>query len=130
MNLPFKFPVSFLLITCFAGLTMASGIDELLANFANDPDIVAGRTIEVQGRVIAINANGQSLELFDSPSHARISVQLAELSKADRADLILSDVRQVVVRGRASVLKGQLTIHAQSVQAVDQDSEDANDNHH
>lgn len=41
-----------------------------LADFASDPDRFAGRTVEVEARVVAINADGQSLELYDSPSRA------------------------------------------------------------
>ena len=114
----FRLTLSFLIVTCFAGLTMARGADERLkiADFARDPDSFAGRTVEVEARVVAINADGQSLELYDSPSHTRISVQLAQLPKAERKELIRSDVREVLVRGRVSMVAGRLTIHADSVQ--------------
>src|SRR6185369_17543339 len=98
----------------------ADGVDERLkiADFASNPESFAGRTVEVEGRVIAINADGRSLELFDSPSHTRISVQLAQLSKTERKALLRSDVREVLVRGRISVDAGRLTIHAESVQST------------
>lgn len=110
MNLTFRLTLSFLIVISFAGLTMAH--DELLV----------GRTVEVQARVIAINADGQSLELYDSPSRTRISVQLAQLSKAERKALIRSDVRELMVRGQVSVVAGRMTIHAESVQWNDKEA--------
>jgi len=109
MNLTFRLTLSFLIVICFAGLTMAH--DERLN----------GRTVEVQARVVAINADGQSLELYDSPSRTRISVQLAQLSKAERKALIRSDVREVLVRGQVSMVAGRMTIHAESVQWNDKE---------
>ena len=111
MNLTFRLTLSFLIVISFAGLTMARGVDERLkiADFA-------GRTVEIEARVVAIHADGQSLELFDSPSHTRISVHLAQLPKTERLALIRSDVRDVLVRGRVSMVAGRMTIHAESVQ--------------
>src|SRR5215510_5171629 len=104
MTSTFRLMLSFLIVICFAGLTMARGADERVkfADFVTDPDAFAGRIVEVEARVVAINADGRSLELFDSQSHTRISVQLAELPKAERKALICSDVREVLVRGRVS----------------------------
>ena len=120
MNSTFRLTLSFLIVICFAGLTAAYGNERLkIADFARDPDAFAGRTVEVEARVVAINADGQSLELFDSPSHTRISVQLAQLPKTERKALIRSDVREVLVRGRVSMVAGRLTIHAESVQWSD-----------
>lgn len=121
MNLTIKLTLSFLIVISFAGLTMAHDADERLriADFAGNPDGFAGRTVEVQARVVAIKADGQSLELFDSPSNTRIWVQLAQLPKAERMALICSDVREVLVRGRVSVVAGRLTIHAETVQWSD-----------
>ena len=124
MNSPFKLTLSFVIVISLAGLTMAHGAAERLkiADFASDPDSFAGRTVEIEARVVAINANGQSLELFDSPSHTRISVQLAQLPRAERMALICSDVRDVLVRGRVSLVAGRLTIHAESVQWSDKEA--------
>ena len=123
MNLTLRLTLSLLIVISFAGLTMAHGADERLkiADFASDPNAFAGRIVEVEARVIAINADGQSLELFDSPSHMRISVQLAQLIKTERMALIRSDVREVLVRGRVSVVTGRLTIHAVSVQSSEKE---------
>ena len=112
MNSMFRLTLSFLIVLCFAGLTMAH----------DDPDAFAGRTVEVQARVIAINADGQSLELYDSPNRTRISVQLAQLSKAERKALIRSNVREVLVRGQVSMVAGRMTIHAESVQWNDEEA--------
>ena len=112
MNSTFRLTLSFHIVICFAGLAVAH----------DNPDAFAGRTVEVQARVIAINADGQSLELYDSPSGTRISVQLAKLPKAERKALIRSDVREVLVRGQASMVAGRLTIHAESVQWSDKEA--------
>ena len=123
MNLTVRLTLSFLIVISFAGLTMARGAGERhsLADIASDPDGFAGRTVEVEARVVAIKADGQSLELFDSPSYTRISVQLAQLSKTERTALIRSDVREVLVRGRVSMVAGRLTIQAESVQRGDKE---------
>jgi len=118
----FRLTLSFLIVICFAGLTMAHDERLNVADFASNPDAFAGRTVEVQARVIAINADGQSLELYDSPSRTRISVQLAQLSKAERKALIRSDVREVLVRGQVSMVAGRLTINAESVQWSDKET--------
>lgn len=115
----FKLMLLFVLVITFAAVAMAArGGDERLniADLANDPDSFAGRTVEVEARVVASSANGRTLELFDSPSHTRISVQLAQLPKSERLALIRSDVRELLVRGRAAVIAGRLTITANSVQ--------------
>ena len=119
-----KFMLSFLIVISLAGLTMAHGVAERLriADFASDPGSFVGRTVELEARVVAIHADGQSLELFDSQSHTRVSVQLAQLPQAERAALMCSDVREVQVRGRVSVVAGRLTIHADSIQWNDKQS--------
>lgn len=117
MNLTLRLTLSFLIVISFAGLTMARADERLkIADFASNPDGFAGRTVEVEARVVAIHADGQSLELFDSPTHTRISVHLAQLPKTERLALIRSDVREVLVRGRISMVAGRMTIHAESVQ--------------
>jgi hypothetical protein len=110
----------FLSIMSFAGLTMASvpGDRVNLADFATHPEALAGRTLEVTANVIAINADGRSLEMFDSKSRTRIAVRLTQLPKSQRMALICSDVRRLMVSGRASVVAGRLTIDAESVQSM------------
>jgi len=124
MNLTFRLTLSFLIVISLAGLTRAHGLDERLkiADFASDPDRFAGRVVEIQARVVAINADGQSLELYDSPSHMRISVQLAQLPRTERKALIRSDVREVLVRGQVSMVAGRLTIHAESIDWSDKEA--------
>ena len=122
MKLMFRLTLSFLIVLSLAGLTMAHDERLNFADFASDPARFAGRTVEVQARVVAINADGQSLELYDSPSRTRISVQLAQLPKAERKALIRSDVREVLVRGQVSMVAGRMTIHAESVQWNDKEA--------
>jgi len=116
----FRLIPSFLLIACFAGLAAAHGADERLdiADFAGNPEAFSGRNIEVNDRVIAIIAYCNCLVLFDSQSNTRISVRLTQLRKAERVALMRSDVRRVLVSGRASVVGGRLTIDAQRVEPV------------
>lgn len=125
MSLSLRLTLSFVLLMGFAGVTLAGGVIERLdiAELRRDPDAFAGRVVEVQARVIAINADGRSLVLFDSPSHTRVAVELAQLPETERIALMTTDVRQVVVRGRASIVEGRLTIQAQSVLPVVANSE-------
>lgn len=125
MSLSLRLTLSFVLLMGFAGVTLAGGVIERLdiAELRRDPDAFAGRVVEVQARVIAINADGRSLVLFDSPSHTRVAVELAQLPETERIALMSTDVRQVVVRGRASIVEGRLTIQAQSVLPVVANSE-------
>ena len=120
MNAAFRFTLSLFIIIFFASLGFAStaGDQVDLAEFACHPEAFAGRTIEVKANVIAINADGKSVELFDSQTRTRIDVRLTQLRKADRLALLHSDLKRVTVSGRASVLSGRLTIDAQSIQAV------------
>lgn len=128
MSFTLRLTFSFVLLTGFAGVTLAGVNDRLdIADFRRDPEAFAGRIVEVQARVIAINADGQSLVLFDSPSHTRVSVRLTELPKTERTALMSTDVRQVVVRGRASIVEGRLTIRAQTVLPVVSGSETGRD---
>jgi hypothetical protein len=119
MNNTFRLTI-FLSLMSFAGLAMAAvpGDRVDLANFATHPELLAGRTIEVTANVIAISADGKSLEMFDSNSRTRIDVRLTQIPKAQRLALINSDVRRVMVSGRASVVTGRLTIDAESVQSI------------
>jgi hypothetical protein len=55
------------------------------------------------------------MELFDSQSRTVIQVRLTQLSKAERAALMRSNVRRVAVSGRAWMVGGRLTIDAQKV---------------
>lgn len=125
MTLSMRLTLSFVMLMSFAGVTLAGGAIERLdiAQLRRDPEAFAGRIVEVQARVIAINADGQSLVLFDSPSHTRVSVELAQLPETERVALMSTDVRQVVVRGRAAIVEGRLTIQAQSVLPVASNSE-------
>ena len=113
-----KLILIFFVFVVFAAVAMAKGDDEQLkiADVASDPESFAGRTIEVAAHVVAINADGRSLELFDSATHTQVSVQLAQLPRSERLALMRSDVRDVLVRGRVSMVAGRLTIHAESIQ--------------
>ena len=125
MKFTLKLTLSIIIIACFAGLAVAHDTEEWLdiASFASNPDAYAGRIIAVEARVIAIDAAGKSLELFDSPTRTRISVQMTQLSETERMTLLQSDVRKVVVRGEVSMVKGRVTVNAQSVQALMLESE-------
>jgi hypothetical protein len=120
MNTAFRLAVSLLIVIGVAGFTKASSAAEQvnLVEFASHPEALAGRIIEVNARVIAISADGKSLELFDSQSRTRIAVRLTQLPKTERLALLQSDVRRVAVSGRASVIAGRLTIDADSVQIL------------
>ena len=129
MSFLVRLTLSFVLLMGFAGVTLAGGVNERLdiAELRRDPEAFAGRIVEVEARVIAINADGHSLVIFDSPSHTRVSVELAQLPETERLALMSTDVRQVVVRGRASIVEGRLTIQAQSVLPAVANSENERD---
>jgi len=118
MHIVFRVTLSLSIVIFFAGLTCAAtaGDEVDLAEFACHPEAFAGRNIEVKANLIAISADGQSVELFDSQTRTRIDVRLTQLRKADRLALLHSDLRRVSVSGRASVVSGRLTIDAQNIQ--------------
>ena len=74
MKFTLELTLSIIIIACFAGLAVAHDTEERLdiASFASNPDAYAGRIVAVEARVIAIDAAGKSLELFDSPTRTRI----------------------------------------------------------
>ena len=120
MNTPFRLTLFVLIFAAFSGLAAAhyrdNGID--IADFASHPETFEGRVIEVNAKVIAISADSKSLVLFDSQTNTMIGVRLTGLPKAERKALMLSDVRHVVVSGRATVIAGRLTIDAQRIQVL------------
>ena len=132
MNSAFRFTLSLFIIIMIAGLSFAAtaGDPVDLAEFACHPESFAGRNIEVNANLIAINADGKSLELFDSRTRTRIDVRITQLRKADRLALLHSDARRVSVSGRASLVEGRLTIDADRIQAapVDEAKAQANNN--
>ena len=120
MNTALRYTLSLFIIIFFAGLTFAAtaGDQINLAEFANRPEALSGRNIEINANIIAINADGKGLELFDSQSRTRIDVRLTQLRRADRLTLLHSNVRRISVSGRASVVGGRLTIDARRIQSV------------
>ncbi len=113
----FRFTLSLFIITFLASLTFAatSGDQVNLAEFASHPEAFAGRDIEIKANVVAINADGKSVELFDSQTRTRIDVRVTQLPRADRSALLQRGMRRVSVSGLASVVSGRLTIDANSL---------------
>ena len=89
-----------------------------IADYCSHFEALNGRLVEVSAKVIAINADSNSMELFDSESRTMIVVKMAELPKSQRSTLIASDVRRVTVAGRASMVGGRLVIQAQKIEAT------------
>jgi len=119
MNRIFALSVSFLIVTAFAGLATALGRDNRIdiAYLNSHPDTL-GRVVEVSAKVIAINADAKSMELFDSQSRTTIQVNLMQLKRAERNALVRSNVRRVTVSGRAKMVAGRLVIDAQRIEAL------------
>jgi len=119
MNRIFALSVSFLIVTAFAGLATAHGRDNRIdiAYLNSHPDAL-GRVIEVSAKVIAINADAKSMELFDSQSRTTIQVNLMQLKRSERNALVRSNVRRVTVSGRAKMVAGRLVIDAQRIAAL------------
>ena len=93
-----------------------------IADFCNHPEALNGRLVEISARVIAINADSNSMELFDSESRTMIVVKMAGLPKAERSALVNNDIRRATVAGRASMVDGRLVIDAQRIQAASLDA--------
>lgn len=106
-------------IFLLAGFAAAHGRYERIdtTDFINHPGEYHGRLVEVTADVIAINADGKSLQLFDSPSRMMITVTLTQLKKSQRIALMNSPVRHLLVYGQAMVIDGRLTIDAHRVEA-------------
>jgi hypothetical protein len=86
-------------------------------DFANRADAYQGRLVTVSGAVVAVNADGKSIQLFDSNTKALIDIRLLKLKKAERNKLMLNPVRNVAVFGRTEVRNGKLSIDAHKVVA-------------
>jgi hypothetical protein len=120
MNRAFFLSVLLTTFAAFAGIATADVRYEKinLADFCNNPEVFDGRSVEVSARVIAINAESKSMELFDSASSTMITVKLRQLRKSERAALINNDVRRVEVSGRARMVEGRLVIDAEKIQIL------------
>ena len=107
----------------FTGLTGMAAADVRydrinIADFCNNPAVLDGRFVEVSARVIAINAESKSMELFDSESKTMIVVRLSQLRKSERSSLINNDVRRVAVSGRARMVGERLMIDAEKIEIL------------
>ena len=113
-----------LILTGFTAIAAADvRYDKInIADFCNNPAAFDGRSVEVSGRVIAINAQSKSMELFDSQSKTVVVVRLSQLSKSERAALINNDVRRVGVSGRARMVGERLVIDAEKIATLPADT--------
>lgn len=110
----------FILVTATAVLATTDGRYSKIkiADYCSHFEALNGRLVEVNAKVIAINADSNSMELFDSESRTMIVVKMGALAKSQRNALIGSDVRRVTVAGRASMVGGRLVIDAQKIEAI------------
>jgi hypothetical protein len=115
-----------LILTGFTGIAAADvRYDKInIADFCNNPAAFAGRSVEVSGRVIAINAQSKSMELFDSQSKTVVVVRLSQLPKSERVALINNDVRRVGVSGRARMVGERLVIDAEKIDVLPIETKD------
>ena len=120
MKSVFRLTLSILILAGCTGLAAAHVLDNEIniADFANCPEALEGRVVEVTGQVIAINADSKSIQLFDSQSRMLIGVRLTQLRKAGRTALISSGTRLVLVSGRVTLIEGRLVINAQRIEAL------------
>jgi hypothetical protein len=84
-------------------------------DFSNRAGTYQGRLVTVSGAVVAVNADGKSMQLFDANTKALIEVSLLKLKKAERNKLMLNPVRNVAVYGKTEVRNGKLSINADKV---------------
>ncbi len=110
----------FILVTATAVLAITdSRYSKInIADYCSHFEALNGRLVEINAKVIAINADSNSMELFDSESRTMIVVKMNALAKSQRNALIGSDVRRVTVAGRASMVSGRLVIDAQKIEAT------------
>jgi len=119
MNRTFSLSVLFIIVTASAGLAAAHGLDNRIdIAFLNSHPEALGRVVEVSAKVIAINADAKSMELFDSQSRTTIQVNLMQLRKSERNALLRTNVRRVTVSGRAKMVAGRLVIDAQRIEPL------------
>jgi len=91
-------------------------------DFANRAASYQGRLVAVSGAVVAINADGKSVQIFDAGTKALIEVRLLNLKKAQRNSLMLSPVRKISVYGKTELRNGKLSIDAHKVVAQGDES--------
>lgn len=115
-----------LIFTGLAGIAAADvRYDKInIADFCNNPAALVGRSVEVSGRVIAINAQSKSMELFDSQSKTVVVVRLSQLPKSERRALMNNDVRRVGVSGRARMVGQRLVIEAEKIEVLPIETKD------
>jgi len=115
-----------LILTGFTGIAAADvRYDKInIGDFCNNPAAFDGRSVEVSGRVIAINAQSKSMELFDSQSKTVVVVRLSQLPKSERVALINNDVRRVGVSGRARMVGARLVIDAEKIDVLPIETKD------
>jgi hypothetical protein len=90
-----------------------------IADLRSQLECLESPLVEVSARVIAINADSSSMELFDSASKTTIMVKMNQLPKSERNALISNGVRNVTVAGRASKEGSRLVIDAQKIEVND-----------
>ena len=107
-------------IMFLAGVASAHGLYERIdtTDFIKQPSTYHGRLVEVTADVIAISADGKSLQLFDTRSSMMINVTLKQLQKSQRSALMHSPARHLLVYGQAMVIGDRLSIDAHRVAAV------------
>jgi hypothetical protein len=112
--------LSTLSIFLLAGFATAHGRYEHIdtTDFINHPSDYHGRLVEVTADVIAISADGKSLQLFDSRSRMMITVTLTQIQKSQRRALMNSPVRRLVVYGQVMVIGDRRIIDAHRVAAL------------
>ena len=118
MNRRFYLSALVLLMTASTGWASTDGRYNKIniADLRSQVECLESPLVEVSARVIAINADSSSMELFDSASKTMILVKLNQIRKSERYAIISSGARNVTVSGRASKEGGRLVIDAQRIQ--------------
>lgn len=109
-----------LCILILAGVAAAHGRYERIktTEFAAHPESFAGRLVEVRADIIAVSADGRSVELFDRESRATITVNLSQIQKSQRNALIHSPAHRLLVYGQAIVGGQRLMIDAHKFEVL------------
>ena len=106
-----------LAILLFAGMATAGTSYEAVApkDFVSHAESYQDRLVALTAEVRAVNADGNSVRLFDPASKVLIDVSVAQLTKQQRRAIMMTPVRLVSVNGRAVLINGKLVIEAHQV---------------
>lgn len=113
----------FLFVCLTAGLALgATAKNEYaridLKEFSARPAEFQGRRVTLNAEVVSVDADYQSLDVFDQASRTLIIVSLAGLPAKQRRALVTDPVTRVAVYGRIEMRKGRALLKAEKIEVI------------